>query len=197
MNILAHSLLSNRDPELLLGNFIADGLSKKAWEKLPERVILGVRLHHFIDEFTDQHSEVKSLVQLLRESQGKYAPVVSDILMDHLLAAHWNHYAHEPLETFVGWVHTSLEQQQHLMNPGRRRMFGFMKQYKWLSGYATQEGIESVLNGMDRRSRFPSKMALGFQQYLSEQPRWETAFQRFFPELQLQANKWLAQKEKH
>lgn len=197
MNILAHSLLSNRDPELLLGNFIADGLSKKAWEKLPERVILGVRLHHFIDEFTDQHPEVKSLVQLLRESQGKYAPVVSDILMDHLLAAHWNHYAHEPLETFVGWVHTSLEQQQHLMNPARRRMFGFMKQYKWLSGYATQEGIESVLNGMDRRSRFPSKMALGFQQYLSEQPRWETAFQRFFPELQLQANKWLAQKEKH
>lgn len=191
MNILAHSLLSNKDPELLLGNFIADGLSKKEWEQLPERVILGVRLHHFIDEFTDQHHEVKALVQLLREQQGKYAPVVADILLDHLLAIHWGEYCQEPLEVFVAWVHDCLEKQQVFMNAERRRMFGFMREYRWLSGYATQAGIESVLRGMDRRSRFPSNMAMGFQQYISHQQQWENAFHKFFPEMQLGAQNWL------
>ena len=66
MNILAHCLLSGNDAEVLLGNFIADGLSRKQWETLPDQVQIGIRLHHFIDEFTDKHPVVLSLVDLLR-----------------------------------------------------------------------------------------------------------------------------------
>lgn len=184
MNILAHCYLSGNNPDILLGNFIADGMSRKQWEKLPPTVIKGVRLHHFIDSFTDQHPEVIRCVNSLRPSQAKYAPVVTDILFDHFLARDWSKYHTLPLEHYVRWVHQILDERTALMLPDRQRMFSFMKTYKWLEGYARQEGIERVLQGMARRSRFPSNMANAFSDYLAQKPFWEDRFHGFFPQLQ-------------
>lgn len=183
MNILAHCYLSQGDPDILLGNFIADGLSRKKWEKLAKKVVTGIQLHHFIDGFTDTHKEVHALVDLLRPEQGKYAPVVSDILFDHLLALHWNEYHHQDLAEYVSWVYEQLELNLQLMTPSRKRAFTHMKNYNWLLGYASEEGVRQTLNGMGRRSRFPSKMAEGFDHYLQNKEAWKKGFERFFPTL--------------
>ena len=189
MNILAHCLLSGSNAEVLFGNFIADGLSRKQWETLPEQVQVGIQLHHFIDSFTDKHPIVLELVQLLRPTQGKYSPVVSDILFDHLLSRDWNKYSQQNLKDYVDWVHAELERQKELMVPSRQRMFGFMMEYQWLLGYPTEKGIRNVLQGMQRRSQFESHMASAYDDFLRHEEKWQKGFDEFFPELQEESRK--------
>ena len=123
MNILGHCLLSGDNPHLLIGNFIADGLPRSKWSKLPASIQKGVRLHHFIDTFTDSHPKTEELIASLRPSQGKYAPVVSDLLIDHVLARDWDRYASIPLPDFVDRVHTELAEGKAHMTEDESECF--------------------------------------------------------------------------
>lgn len=173
MNILGHCLLSGDDPHLLIGNFIADGLPRSKWSKLPASIQKGVRLHHFIDTFTDSHPKIQELIASLRPSQGKYAPVVSDLLIDHVLARDWDRYASIPLADFVHRVHTELNLGTAHMTEGRKRMFSFMRQQNWLLSYAEAEGIQMALRGMHRRSSFPNRMNEAYADYLMSTSVWD------------------------
>lgn len=59
MNFLAHIFLSDNQPGLLVGNFIADSLKPAHKADLPVPVQQGVALHLAIDHFTDSHQEFK------------------------------------------------------------------------------------------------------------------------------------------
>jgi len=173
VNILGHCLLSGDDPHLLIGNFIADGLPRSKWSKLPASIQKGVRLHHFIDTFTDSHPKTEELIASLRPSQGKYASVVSDLLIDHVLARDWNRYASIPLPDFVDRVHTELAEATAHMTEGRKRMFSFMRQQNWLLSYAEAEGIQMALKGMHRRSSFPNRMDEAYADYVTNKAHWD------------------------
>ena len=183
MNILGHCLLSGDDPNLLIGNFIADGLPRSKWSKLPASIQKGVRLHHFIDTFTDSHTKTQELIASLRPSQGKYAPVVGDLLIDHVLARDWERYASIPLPDFVNRMHTELERATAHMTDGRKRMFSFMRQQNWLLSYAKAEGIQMALKGMHRRSSFPNRMDKAYADYLMCQGHWDRLISDFLQDV--------------
>jgi acyl carrier protein phosphodiesterase len=118
MNLLAHALLSDPDPLVLLGNLMADTVKGRAGlEDLPPRVRAGVLQHRFVDKFTDEHpyciagcGTLVSIRPLLR------APVF-DILMDILLARSWDHFTDEPLEDFAERARLVVEDHAHLHTP--------------------------------------------------------------------------------
>ena len=101
MNFLAHLFLAGNDEGLIIGNFIADSIRGKETNNYPESIRRGIVLHRQIDHFTDTHPVVKRTVQRLRKSSEKYAPVVSDVIYDHFLAANWNQYSSIPLKQFA------------------------------------------------------------------------------------------------
>ncbi|MBK6633182.1 MAG: hypothetical protein IPG38_01660 [Chitinophagaceae bacterium] len=61
MNYLAHAYLSFNDPEILLGNMISDYIKGKKQFDYPLPVQKGIRLHRFIDQFTDTHAATHEL----------------------------------------------------------------------------------------------------------------------------------------
>lgn len=63
-------------------------------------IIKGIERHRAIDAYTDSHSAVDEMMRLLRPHQGKYTPVVADVLMDYILSKMWNHYHPRSLEDF-------------------------------------------------------------------------------------------------
>ena len=101
MNYLAHLHLSNHDPMLTIGNMIADFIKRNQVEIYSPSVQRGIQLHRLIDSYTDQHPIVRKGTKRLRSTQGKYAPVVIDILYDHLLAKNWEKYSKIPLSKFA------------------------------------------------------------------------------------------------
>ena len=59
MNYLAHILLPGDNDLLKVGNFLGDFVSSKDQKKFNPEIQKGIKLHHYIDHYTDTHAIVK------------------------------------------------------------------------------------------------------------------------------------------
>ena len=183
MNFLAHSYLSYEDEELLLGNFLGDFLPNRLVMTFSKGVQRGIKLHRKIDSFTDEHPIVRRSTKHLRERHGKYAPVVLDILYDHILAIHFERFHPQELSKFSENVYESLLKFQDLMPANAVRVLQYMVKDNWLLNYRNKEGILRTLRGMDRRTRFPSNFVGAMKDIEHHGESLEQDFLAFFPEV--------------
>ena len=190
MNFLAHIYLSNNQPMVTIGNFIADGIKGKDYKNYPKDIQIGILLHREIDTFTDAHPLVRQSTKRLHQNYSHYSGVIIDILYDHFLAKNWNSYSDVPLETFVDDFYDLLETHYELLPTRIQKMMPYMLADNWLVSYAKIEGIQKVLDGMNRRTKLISGMnnaTSELQQYYTE---FEEEFTVFFEELrEFSANK--------
>lgn len=183
MNFLAHIYLSGDDEFLTIGNFIADGIRGKQYKKFPDAVQKGIILHRAIDTFTDAHPIVRQSTKRLHKNYSHYSGVIVDILYDHFLAKNWVKYSDVPLELYVEIFYESLERHFEILPSRTQKMIPYMLADNWLLNYANLEGIQRVLNGMNRRTKNISgmdKATLELKQYYNE---FEQEFTLFFAEL--------------
>ncbi len=183
MNFLAHAYLSGDDPEVLFGNFVADGIKGTAAQDYPEGIRRGIALHRRIDAFTDTHPIVKQSVARLQPQFRKYAVVIVDIYYDHFLSRNWQNYSDQDLVAFSSTVYKTLIRRYHILPKRTKRILPFMIAQNWLVGYANLHDLNRVFRGMARRARFDSGMehAVPFlKQHYSE---FDEEFKLFFPDL--------------
>jgi len=192
MNFLAHLLLSGSPSttpdyeDLVIGNFAAEAVRGRAGLLVyPPAVQHGIRLHRFIDSFTDAHPVVRRTTARLRTAGlGKWAGVVSDVGFDHLLARDFARYhPAEPLPQFAQRHYQLLHQRRHELPERLQHMLHYMRQHDWLTGYAHPEGLHRALLGLSRRVPAAAVLATGAAAFLAELPAYEADFQEFWPEL--------------
>ena len=183
MNFLAHLYLSGDDNELLFGNFIGDLVKGSDRFRYPPPIRKGIELHRFIDDFTDHHPAWQHSRELLREQQHKYAGVVTDILYDHFLALNWNEYHPKPLEEFAPKVYELFQARYEELPERGKHLLPFMIKHNWLVAYKYHEGLERVLLGMSRRTKFESNMAFAVDDLKRNESELRADFTHFFPEL--------------
>ncbi|OWP62205.1 hypothetical protein CDA63_15410 [Hymenobacter amundsenii] len=192
MNFLAHLLLSGSPAatpnyaDIVVGNFAAEAVRGRAGLlAYPEAVQRGIRLHRFIDSFTDAHPVVRRTTARLRAAGlGKWAGVVSDMGYDHLLARDFaRHHPAEPLPQFAQRQYQLLHQRRAELPERLQHLLHYMRQGDWLSGYAHPEGLEQALLGLSRRVPAGAIMATGAAAFLAELPAYEADFAEFWPEL--------------
>lgn len=180
MNYLAHLFLSLDDPELMLGNFIADDIPLSEVNLLPERIRLGVYLHRQIDEYTDDHAGFKNGVLLYRPHHRKYASVVIDIINDHLLAQNWKTYTDVSLTLFADRVYSNFDKGVDKLPIHAQKHVQSLLKYKYLEGYYRKEGITEVMRRMDNRTRFPSDFVSSVDQLYESWDEFEKHFHDLF-----------------
>lgn len=183
MNYLAHLHLSNHRPMLTIGNMIADFINNKQVEFYSPAVQMGIQLHRLIDTYTDQHPIVRQGTERLRPSQGKYAPVVIDILYDHLLAVNWEKYSTISLADFAKKQYVLLEENLEILPKKLQKNLPKMISGNWLEGYGQEKGIRYTLERMDERTKFPSSFVTAFDTLQEFYDLFEEEFNRFYPEL--------------
>ena len=174
MNYLAHLYLSGEEEKTMVGNFIADHVKGKSFEKFPGDIQKGILLHRQIDSFTDAHPKFREAKKLLHAGFGLYAGIIVDLLYDHLLAANWDRYSDKSLRTFSKRSHAILLSNfRHL--PKRVQAFlPILIQNRRLESYATVEGIIQSIEIMGRytslpqRSEFAKQVLLENREYLFE-----------------------------
>ena len=190
MNFLAHLFLSGPAAAptyagILLGQFIADSVPGRQLENYPPAVQAGIRLHRAIDTFTDQHPVVRRSTQRLREAgYGKYAGVISDMFLDHILARNFTEFSTETLAGFTRRVYAVLRTHEAEMPPRVQQFFPHLVQHNWLLGYAETEGIRRALSGLSRRASAGSGMETAANELQTNYAAYEADFRAFFPELQ-------------
>ncbi|WP_282054993.1 acyl carrier protein phosphodiesterase [Maribacter luteus] len=183
MNFLAHIYLSFGDDEIAIGNFIADSIRGNKIDHLPDRIQKGVILHREIDTYTDSHSIPKISSKRLHKNYSHYSRVIVDIYYDHFLAKNWKNYSDTPLKIFVNDFYDLLENNYTILPNGVQRMMPYMISDNWLFNYSKMEGIDRVLNGMNRRTKNKSKMNFAILDLEEHYTDFEREFTDFFNEL--------------
>lgn len=183
LNYLAHLLLSGSDHDLMVGNYIADGVKGRAIEHFSPRVKDGIVMHREIDRFTDAHPVVEAARERLRPHFRKYAGVVIDVYFDHFLAVHWPTYGTNTLETYSAEVYQLLQNRQQEFPERGIQFLGYMIANNILVGYRSIEGIDRVFRGMASRASFESGMEAGAAVLEAQYADIDADFHAFWPTL--------------
>jgi acyl carrier protein phosphodiesterase len=183
MNYLAHIYLSGDNDLVTIGNFIADGVKGKSYNKYPKDIQIGILLHRNIDTFTDAHEVFRQSTKRLHEKYGHYSGIIIDILYDHFLAKNWSNYSDVPLNNYVEHFYELLEAHYELLPLRIQKMMPYMMTDNWLVNYASIDGISKALEGMDRRTKNRSGMKDAVTELELFYSDFETEFSTFFEEL--------------
>ena len=162
---------------------MADGLKRQALEHFPIDFQKGVLLHRAIDEFTDQHPIFKKSCKRIFKAHGHYSRVIVDIFYDHFLAVKWANYHCVPLEVFAQDFYTLLDNHFEELPLKTQHLFPYMKKQNWLVAYKSIEGIDQILKGMQRRTKFSAKLDEASKDLITHYTDLENDFDSFFKEL--------------
>ena len=186
MNWLAHLLLSKKDVEFQLGNFLADPLKGAAWAGASEAIEHGMKMHMAIDQYTDSHAMTRQSKARLGQS-GYLKGVVIDVLYDHFLATKWEHYARLSHLDFLGQfyqeaVPAARQFPQHArLHVDRLVASDRLASYHEFSGFvATLARIDMRLSDKMRSRDSCLLYVTAVEQHYDD---LSTDFEAFFPEL--------------
>lgn len=183
MNFLAHIYLSSDNELLTIGNFAGDGVRGKDFTQFPIAMQAGIQLHRQIDTFTDVHPIVRQSTKRLHKAYGHYSGVIVDIFYDHFLAKNWKTYSDIPFEDYISDFYDILNKNFDVLPTRFKNFVPMMIEGNWLLSYATIEGIQLVLNGMNKRTKGRSKMNEATKELKEHYDDFENDFTLFFKEL--------------
>ena len=189
MNYLAHIYLSQNNDEIKLGNFFSDFIRGNNYKHFSKGIQNGIYLHRQIDSFTDAHKIVRISKRRLHKRYGHYDGIIIDILYDHFLAKNWKNYSDIPLKKYEASFLDLLAQNFDILPEKTQHALPYMQKQHWLSAYATLEGIEKALIGVNKRTKNKSQMHLAIEDLKENYQDLENDFTTFFKELISFSNK--------
>ena len=192
MNFLGHLFLTPDNDEILLGNFIADSVKGNPNKFYSGDIAEGIRFHRAIDEFTDTHPIVKQGISRFRENQGRWAPVVIDVVYDHVLASNWSKFHHQSLKEFTDAAYQQLEAKSAEFPTNVQRYFPYMKTQNWLFNYQFEWGLLKSLEGLDKRTSVDTQMYKSIETYRKSEAEFLEEFELFIGEAKEMADAYFS-----
>lgn len=183
MNYLAHLYFTDGDPAMMIGNFVADMIKNKEYHQMDNAIKRGVELHRRIDSYTDQHPATRRVTAVLRPRHGKYAPVVSDVLFDYILAKHWSTYSDVPLEVFIRKMYRVISSNMDLIPDRIKERVETMISGRFLHKSVSTEGLIYTFDKLDRRTKFRSDFSSAIVDLEVHAPVIDSNFHILFKDL--------------
>ncbi len=188
MNFLAHSLFAQGNSERLAGQFAGDFVRGADLSAYSPGIQLGIRMHRFIDRYTDHHPAAVEVRHLFKPPVRRFAGIVTDVVFDHYLARNWQAYSDASLPEHVAYVHASLAEHHSQLPLGLQRFAAFIEKEEVLEGNLNFSAVELTLARLSRRSKRFAPIADGAAVVLEHEAELMAAFNAFFPELLAAAN---------
>jgi len=182
MNYLAHAYLSFDEGEILTGNFIADTVKGNS-AKFNDRVREGIRLHHKIDEFTDNNLHFRKSVRRLDGKYGPYAPIIIDMFYDHYLAVNWSRYHQDPLPYFIAGVYGTLLAFYPILPARMKRMLPYLVSINWLEYYQNPSCFRHFFLGLSFRAQNATNLRDAASEIFSHYEEFNDDFINFMSEI--------------
>lgn len=183
MNFLAHAHLSSGNPNILIGNLIADSVKGKKKFDFSSSIRLGIDLHRKIDEYTDSHPVFKKSVEVIYPEKQRFSGVVMDIFYDHFLARNWSVFSTVPLDEYTVNVYRILGNDFQILPARVKRLLPYMIAQNWMNSYANFKDLSRVFYGMDRRTQFRSGMSDSVDLLKKHYSELEQHFFSFYPQI--------------
>ncbi len=184
MNFFAHLILAEPTPQSRLGNLMGDFCQGLDLKTLPTAVQAGIWRHRAIDRYTDAAAEVQQAKALFSPARRRFAPVMLDVLFDHLLLKHWPQLDSRPLEPLCQQLYQHLWQQRSVMPPAMAATVTAIVQQDWFGSYQQLDNIGMALDRIASRIRFAHQFTGSIDEIRQHSPALETLFLQFYPQLQ-------------
>ncbi|WP_299666308.1 ACP phosphodiesterase [uncultured Psychromonas sp.] len=163
MNYLAHLHIAEVTNTSFSGNFLGDFVKGNPEGLFPKEIVEGIRLHRYVDSFTDKHTQVLAAKLLFPQSLRRYAPIALDMFWDHFLARHWSSFHASSLAEFCQLAEQNIIKETNnkdVLLPERfLRVNHWVWQDKWLESYQKTSNIEYALQRMATRSERMAPLA--------------------------------------
>jgi acyl carrier protein phosphodiesterase len=183
MNLLAHAYLSPPGGDVRVGNVVADWVKGRARQALPAGMQEGFALHRRIDAFADTHPAMERAAGALGGRWGRYAPVLADVLFDHVLAARWAEFNEAPLPGFTAELYAQLHAARPLLPVHANHAICAMTADDWLTAYASLDGMRLALTRMSARLRHGIELAPAVDDFCACRAVFDEAFEELFAAL--------------
>jgi acyl carrier protein phosphodiesterase len=192
VNYLAHAYLSFNIPDIVVGNLISDFVKGKRKLDYPPAIQTGIALHRAIDTFTDGHPATRRAKSYFKPDYGLYSGALTDVAYDHFLA-------NDPLifptpaglSTFALQTYTQLADRSSLFPDRFSRLYPYMRDQDWLSGYRTINGIFASFSGLARRAAYMPGSERACRLFEVHYQGIKECYTSFFPELKEFASRTL------
>jgi acyl carrier protein phosphodiesterase len=156
MNYLAHLYIAHEVGADLSGAILGDFVRGPDLSRFPTAVAASIRLHRRIDTLTDQHALTLGAIGRFDVGPRRYAPVILDVLMDHVLARQWTQYSRRSLPSFCREAARAVGDAAPWFETSRKpTRTGF---YALLRSYANEAGIDFALYRIAHRLKRPDPM---------------------------------------
>ena len=197
MNYLGHAYIARNHPELIAGNFAGDSYKGKIekFSHLPAHIYNGIRLHRFIDDYTDSANEILEVGRILRKAGiDRVGLIAADILLDHFLSKNWHHYSTVDYPDFVDYVYRHTDSNLHHLESRFQFTYDKLKTYGWFFDYPTLPGIEKILVQFSKRISFENDLAKSAVAYDRNGDEIDDLFDRFMSCINSDAEKFIIDK---
>ena len=161
MNYLAHAALAEPSDEARLGAILGDfarGLDEAA---LPADVHYALLEHRALDRWFDAREDVRAARAWFPPELRRFAGILIDVFVDHVLAREWRTLGPVPLTDLSGSLYRSFDTYAHLLPPRLAEVGPRMASQDWLGGYGDRDNIGRALAGIERRMRRTTGLTAG------------------------------------
>lgn len=160
MNYLAHLHIAHHCNSSLLGNLLGDFVKGDPAKRYSRELASGIRLHRFVDSYTDQHALIRQAKSLFPSQQRRFAGIALDMFWDHCLSSQWRHYSESSLDEFIRFSEQQVVDHQHqvmdeLLPSNYLAVTSRMWQQNWLASYQHMHVMQRALTNISqRRAKF-------------------------------------------
>lgn len=183
MNFLAHYLLSFKQEDIIIGNFIADFLKGNEQKNQIAGIKNGILVHQVIDNFSDNHPIVQKSWSLLYPDFSHYGRVICDIYYDHFLTKHWTQYSDKSLATDIKMFYDILDNNMNHFNPKVQKVVNKIITTDWFSKYSSLDELNEVFKSLAKRAKFENNIVDSVSILEIYYLDLDKHFNEFFPEL--------------
>jgi len=189
MNFLAHLHIAEHTKTSLLGNFLGDFIKGNPQERFAHEVVQGIRLHRFVDSYTDSHSLVKLSKPMFNKDLRRFSPIALDMFWDHCLAKHWSLFHHSSLTDFSLQAQFTIQKEiQQLSQPLPVEFIKVSESLwegKWFEHYTKIENIDFALRRIALRRPRMAPLADTFSTLSSHYDQLSEMFFELYPDILL------------
>ncbi|WP_261818249.1 acyl carrier protein phosphodiesterase [Vibrio gallicus] len=184
MNFLAHLHLAEQSGSSLVGNLLGDFVRGDPSKQYHQEWSEGIRLHRFVDSYTDSHPSIKALLPLFAK-QRRFAPIALDVFWDHCLINQWSRFHPHDVQQFClkAQLKTHPRYIQQALPVRYQQVVGAMWDGKWLESYAKMDNIQYALHRMSLRSPRMAPLQLCYSHLEQHYNHLNQVFLEFYPEL--------------
>ncbi|MXW55049.1 MAG: DUF479 domain-containing protein [Gammaproteobacteria bacterium] len=187
MNFLVHSWLARDKEAHLAGAFLGDFVKGPIPSTLSKELQEGIRLHRRIDSISNKLAEMRSTYWRFGPDLRRVAPILLDLVADHILALHWERYGEGKLSDFTEHCYRSIA--EYSIPSSAMDLYQHTVRKDLWSSYADVDVILRIMRGILKRLG-KEEFEHGLGVVCRDVALFHDDFQVYFPALEQKVNSW-------